>query len=262
MFFSLPVESYLHISQYRDHPAPTKTLGLCILPPVSLDDSTLAFTENILLHSFFGVKNFLLYDRGLTNKFLDTITEAREKDGLLSIRLLPWNPPGGKLDDEVTEYLVAADCAQRTKSEFESVAVLKMSQILVPKAARTVGDVLKGQAWAWGPLQVDVLKFCSEFPANPRAGANEYSLRALEQTTYDEEATLSAGGLRLMHRDAANHNRDGPDTVPRATMAIHDYDQCKKFDFDEKSTKEELFVFNRVQLIEDKIGKYFPHKAV
>lgn len=255
-------ESFVHVfGSSAPAPPPSKTLGLCLLPPETLEDTTSAMLENVLLHSYFGVKNFVLYDRGLTHKFLDTVSEARQKDdALLSVSLLPWNPPV-KLEPEVTEYLVSADCTQRTKAEFQSVAVLKPSQILVPRAARTVGEVLKGQPWAWGPLKVDVLRFCSEFPENPRAAGNEYSINALEQTTFDEEGS-EVGGLRLMHRDAANKDRNGPGVVPRDTLAVHDYAPCNKFEFGDTSAKEELHVFNRVSSIQDKIGKYFHHKSV
>lgn len=48
---------------------------LCLLPQDSLLDSTREATENILFHSFLGVRHFIIYSSGLSTSFFNTLNK-------------------------------------------------------------------------------------------------------------------------------------------------------------------------------------------
>ena len=89
--------------------------------------------ENILLHLYFGIKFFHIYDNGLTNKLIQTLSQPHQKLSHLNINILPWNVPE-TLNPSLTRYIVEMDCHMRAKSlGFGTNLVLNTSQILIPK---------------------------------------------------------------------------------------------------------------------------------
>ena len=60
--------------------------------------------ENVLLHLYFGVKFFHIYDNGLTNKFIQTLSQPHQKLSHLNIQILPWNVPD-KISDQLMQHI-------------------------------------------------------------------------------------------------------------------------------------------------------------
>ena len=101
----------------------------CLAPQVNHVDSTYTILENILLHFFFGIKFFHIYGNGLTNKFIQTLSQPHQKLSFLNVNILPWNVPD-EIHPSITRNLVEMDCHMRAKSRgFQSnfVVVLCLS---------------------------------------------------------------------------------------------------------------------------------------
>ena len=54
-----------------------KTVGVCVAPQGGVEDTTYSALESVLLNGHFGVRHFLLYDRGLTSKFFAQLDRAK-----------------------------------------------------------------------------------------------------------------------------------------------------------------------------------------
>ena len=77
-------------------PSP-KTVGVCVAPQPGVEDTTYSALESILLNSHFGIKHFLLYDRGLTSQFFAKLDRAKMNTDLnVSIVLSLSNNRGAK----------------------------------------------------------------------------------------------------------------------------------------------------------------------
>ena len=82
----------------------SKEILLCLSPQRERIDSTYQIMENVLLHLYFGVNFFHIYDNGLTNKFIQTLSQPHQKLSHLNIQILPWNVPD-KISDQLMQHI-------------------------------------------------------------------------------------------------------------------------------------------------------------
>ncbi len=61
--------SYVPVDVQSDPPQDS-SLGICLFPQSTREESTQAALENVLLNSYFGAKKFLIYDNGMTSKYV------------------------------------------------------------------------------------------------------------------------------------------------------------------------------------------------
>ena len=243
------------------HPMP-KSAGLCVLPQSSPQDSTITLSQNILLNSYFGVKTIFLYSNSVTHKLIKVITEAEKGDSLLSVRILPWNVPF-EVTPELLKKFVTQDCLLRTRRTLETKLVLEPHQILVPKSSLHISSVVKKA----GSFQVEIDRFCEEFPSEASSAKNTYSIPALEQTTFDK--SLSGNYVNIFHNlekvgdNKSDQNEDEQTNIlDRTRLVVFDFSPCQKFDFQDEDSVKDLRIANLKDSIEKQIGSHFPLKSV
>lgn len=230
----------------------SKDVLACIAPQLNRVDSTFQALENVLLNSYFGIKHFHIYDNGLTNRFVQTLSDFARSNHI-NVAVLPWNVPG-ILDEKTTQYLVEIDCHMRAKAQgFATNLVLSGNQVLVPKSgAKTVQSALQMSAKK-GQLLVDVLKFCSEYPEE-NSGFREKQITALSQSIFNNQ--LSSGlAVKVSHQSGSQQFR-----ISRDELAVHDYGLCNNYDLDVKGPESvrDRSVSRHAVEIERLFGQYFP----
>ena len=167
-------------------------------PQQSHVDSTELLTEQVLLQEFYQVSNFVVYDAGLTNRFVSTVSAKQQADekssssSQLDVSVLPWNSPPG-LDKAASRVLAKLDCHYRAKPSYRSNVFLDIGQVLVMRTAREnflenvfkrlTSDVVDGGGGA--KLDVGVRHFCAESPLDAASPAVEYAIDAIRKTRYD-----------------------------------------------------------------------------
>lgn len=245
-------------SPFHDHSGVFKetNVAACILPQDEHIDSTLTLLENVLLHYYFGVSQFFIYDNGVTNKFIEALSDPSDvKLSKLNIAVLPWNLPF-PIHKAQVQSLVETDCHLRARAfGFTSNFVVNQRQIMVPKSgAKNIPDALD-QSHQSGQLLVDVLKFCSEYPEENKY-KHQKSIKALEQSIYNTE--MSQGlDVKITHKSGGSQHKISHDEV-----AVHDYSECHNFDLDVNAPESihDRTVSRQSQAIESFMGKFFPSK--
>ena len=165
----------------------------CLAPQKTHVDPTYQVLENVLLHHYFGVNEFYLYDNGLTHKLMLTLGQAMQKFSNLNIAVLPWNLPI-HLDPNNIEQIIANDCYFRAKNQgFTANYMVDLNQILVPKSGLSNLKHALNQTQKSGQLLIDVLKFCSEYPEDNKYTKKVDSrlITAFQQTVHNTD--LSSG---------------------------------------------------------------------
>ena len=229
---------------------------MCITPSEAVEDTIYAVLESVLLNSHFGVNNFLLYDNVLSGKLLTQLNKAKASlKSDLNLRILPWNLPHA-LDARHRQWLVDTDCYYRTRHTVETVLVLTADQIVVPRRRAKIQQELDKHSKS-GLFRVNVLKFCSELPAEASSAKNAYSFRALEQSQFDEGKTEKKTVIRKGRPDMDDYVELDTDVI-----TVNDYGACGTFDFDDEATKTDTFLSDRSANLQQKFGAYFPMKAV
>ena len=178
--------------------------------------------ENILLHHYFGIKQFYVYDGGITSKLVETLSQPEAGLSSLNVAILPWNVPE-KLSPACTAYIVGMDCHFRAKAQgFASNFALNLDQILVPRSGgQTVAKALK-QSMKSGQVLVPVLKFCREYPEEK----TQLLVSSLKQSIYNSQ--LSQG----LHVKVSYLSGGDQVKISQDELAVHDYSDCDNFDLD------------------------------
>lgn len=245
-------------SPFHDQSVKKETnVAACISPQEEHVDSTLPLLENVLLHYYFGVSQFFIYDNGVTNKFIEALSDPPSdvKLSKLNIAILPWNLPF-PLHATQVQSLVETDCHLRARAfGFASNFVVKQKQIMVPKSgAKNIPDALD-QSQKSGQLLVDVLKFCSEYPEENKY-KHEKSIKALQQSIYN--AQMSQGfSTKITHKSGGSQHR-----ISHDELAVHDYSDCHNYDMDVNGPESihDRSVSRQSLAIESFMGKFFPSR--
>ena len=246
-------QAYLHVEspsiEVEGKEGSKEDILACLAPQDQHMDSTLQTLENVLLHHYFGVDHFHLYDNGITHKFVHTLGLQKGQGLNLSLAIWPWNPPI-TLARESLQYLVEMDCHMRAKaSGFGTHFVVELSQILVPKSgAKSLTQALKASK-KQGQLLIDVLKFCSEYPEEK---SNKY-IKALQQSVYNNE--LSQG-----HTVKVAYGQGDQHRISRDEIALHDYGACNNYDLDVEGAESirDRTLLRLGKSIEKFMGQFFP----
>ena len=233
-----------------------KDFVACVGPQETHEDSTQLLTEQVLLQKFFQVENFVVYDAGLTNKFMATIAERQADEPSLHVEVLPWNSPPG-LDLKASKMLVKTDCHYRTRNTYNSSTFLNIGQILVARTSTELflDKLLRRLAPEGAKLDVSVRKFCLEAPLDEGSAAIEYAINAIRKSHYDEAKSAEEPAVSVMYNVRPN---SGVKAVSNNDLLVHDYSSCKNYDMDD-TTNEKLddFLVTKAKPIQQSLGKYF-----
>jgi len=253
-----------------------KAMVACIGPQQTHEDSTQLLTEQILIQNFFQIDNFVVYDSGLTNKFMSTISAASSKkdskdkkaaaaadlDDDLEVDILPWNAPPG-LDKAASRILVKTDCHYRTRNTYRSSVFLDIGQILVLRSDQenfleNAMKRLAGEGGGGAKLDVQVRKFCAEAPLDEPSAAIEYAIDAIRKSRYDAAKSSLQPPVSVMFNVSGGGGSVGVVNVAENDLLIHDYGSCQDFDMDDTSNeKVDEFLVSHAKQIQLKLGKYF-----
>jgi len=252
--------AYLHIEapvlavQPSGNEQPTDIVA-CLAPQENHVDSTYPALENVLLHYYFGVREFYLYDNGLTNKLMVALGQAVQHFSDLNVAVLPWNLPV-VLDKNSIEQIIANDCHLRARGRgYTTNFVVGLNQILVPKSGLSSVKQALEQSQKSGQLLVDVHKFCSEYPEEQ---AKKYKssrmITALQLNVYNTD--LSSGlKVKVSYRSGGGQHQVSQDEI-----AVHDYGNCNNYDMDvngAESVRDRTISRQAVQ-VEKFLGNFFP----
>ena len=210
------------------------------------------------MHNFFGIKDFHVYDNGLTNKFTQTMSSDKLPI-LTNVNLVPWNVPAA-LSQEITDYLVRSDCEYRAQAMgYSTVIVLSLSQILVPRSGATSIKTALKQTLKKGKLSIHVLRFCSEYPEeNPRY--LEHNIVSLRQSIYNTDLSSGLYEEIWYKGQGSSGGALGAFKVSQDELAVHDYGNCDNYDLDVKGPESvrDRTISRQAKEIETKYGQFFP----
>ena len=255
-------QAYLHI-EAPSSPVAIKdaaSIMACLAPQDQHVDSTYQALENVLLHHYFGINHFWVYDNGITSKFTQALSQPDIKLSNMQLSILPWNLPV-QLGKEQVDYLVENDCYYRAKAlGFSTHFVVSLSQILVPKSGSSHVKKALQDSKKTGQLLVDVLKFCSEYPEDHGTLAKSQkilNIASLQQVVFNKD--LSAGlHVKVLHQSGDQRK------ISRDELAVHDYAPCHDYDLDVNGAEavRDKTVARQAKDIEEFLGQFFPKKAV
>ena len=227
----------------------------CLAPQENHVDSTYPALENVLLHYYFGVREFYLYDNGLTNKLMVALGQAVQQFSDLNVAVLPWNLPV-VLDKNSIEQIIATDCHLRARGRgYTTNFVVGLNQILVPKSGLSSVKQALEQSQKSGQLLVDVHKFCSEYPEEQ---AQKYKssrmITALQLNVYNTD--LSSGlKVKVSYKSGGGQHQ-----VSQDELAVHDYGNCNNYDMDVNGAESvrDRTISRQVVQVEKFLGNFFP----
>jgi len=247
----------------KSGPESRKDIVACIGPQQTHEDSTELLTEQVLLQDFYQIRDFVVYDAGLTNRFVSTVSAKQQETdhGSMEVVVLPWNSPPG-LDRAASRVLAKMDCHYRTKPLYRSSLFLNLGQMLVIRSPKEnflenllkrLAEAPSGGSGGGAKLDVGVRHFCADAPLDAPSSAVEYAIDALRKSRYD--ASLDKDSVSLMYNVT-------PDSdvikVSEEDLLVHDYGPCETYDIDDTSKeKVDDFLVNHAKLIQTKLGKYF-----
>ena len=219
--------AYLHVNAPLEVPSNQGSILACLAPQAQHLDSTMQMSENILLHHFFGINDFFIYDHGITGQFLENFVKPPFNTLMINVGILPWNIPNVELSNDVQRQIIDSDCFFRSKArKFKTSVVLNLTQILVPRSGETSLPKALEQSQKSGQLLVELLKFCSEYPVQKSPVAQGSIKAAYEQSVYNKD--LSQGQyIKVTHGSSGEQGK-----VNHDELAVHDYGPCKNYDMD------------------------------
>jgi len=208
------------------------SLRLCLLPQDSPIDSTRAARENILFHSFLGVRHFFIYSHGLSASFFDTLDKlVRQFD--ISVTLVPWNVPFPLLTSSTID-LVQRDCFYQSRNLFQSFLTLSLNQVIVPKNSPNMTAMFKllkrHRLLTNGLNRLRLKRFCSEYPNDAKAQNLVQSITLLESTTYNKDYSKDKT-VDLHHKDENVKNYSVGIPAISEYVSVHEYSACDNYDF-------------------------------
>merc|ERR550519_465018 len=208
---------------------------LCLLPQDSLLDSTREATENILFHSFLGVRHFIIYSSGLSTSFFNTLNKLIQEVGVVAT-VVPWNVPHPLPTGHVND-LVSRDCFYKSRKISDNWALLGLPQVIVPRinpnVTLLISSMTKNRLLTDGVNHVRIRRFCSEYPNDPKAQNMVHSISLLESTTYNKELSKELT-VTLYHHDAIVKNYSVGLSAISEYVSIHDYSACDSNEADGK----------------------------
>jgi len=250
------VESHVPVTQSHTVINKSKTsqkqfLQVCLSPSPSPMDTAAALRENLLLHTFLGVRTILVYSVSLPPSVLATINSLRSRARL---NLAPWNPPPS-LPPALTSTLVAFDCYHRARHSHEAWMVLTTDQILLPRISTSLTEAAKqlvqGKALTQGPNPVPLKRFCSEYPTEKQTRSFNITLRVFESTFYNKQLSKDENiNLNSLEASAGARTASGSDL-----LTVNEYGACDRHDFS-ATDKDAQYEPDTLRLSKDFIQYY------
>ena len=201
------------------------------------------------------MEHFLVYDGGVTNKFVSTMNEAA-KEGF-TFNIVPWNAPP-MIGDEPALTLVKMDCHLRAKIRHDSYIFLKPGQVLVRRSKKEIflQNALKkiSPQDSGAKMEIKVRKFCAEFPFVE--GEVRRAVNSIRMPSFDVGLSSKEPDSVLMYKLGS----EMPVVKVRPEdLLIHDYGSCGSIEPDDnEDEKTDSFVVDMSKQIQEKIGKFFP----
>ena len=129
-----------------------------------------------------------------------------------------------------------------------------LNQVLVPKSGVSTVKKALDQSKKSGQFLVDVLKFCSEYPAEHKKETR--LITALQQTVWNTD--LSQGlNIKVSYQSGGEQHR-----ISRDEIAVHDYGDCHNYDMDVNGAESvrDRTISKQAVKIEKFLGDFFPLK--
>ena len=132
--------------------------------------------------------------------------------------------------------------------------MVSLNQILVPKSGVSTVKKALDHSKKSGQFLVDVLKFCSEYPAEHKKETR--LITALQQTVWNTD--LSQGlNVKVSYQSGGEQHR-----ISRDEIAAHDYGDCHNYDMDVNGAESvrDRTISKQAVKIEKFLGDFFPLK--
>ena len=134
--------------------------------------------------------------------------------------------------------LLEQDCYVQSKLHALNYILLQPNQILMPTQETKIQEALQQTKLEQGPNQIQVRKFCSEYPNDKKSSHLSKPVALLQSTYYHK--TLSEGQTAtLVHRSASSKSKptanDKTETKDETEeLFVNEYGSCDRYDFSEK----------------------------
>jgi len=202
-------------------------LQICVLPPEKPGEQAAALKEFFLLHAFLGVKEFIVYSPALPHSFIKTAIKVQAELNV-QVRHFPWSPPVG-LSQPQQLKLITQSCYYNSKHA-ENYILLQHNHLLLPNHSANLTTSLSKTSLEAGPNSLEVRKFCSEYPNDPRSAGLSRPPAFLQSTHFNTE--LSKGlSAQLYH--AGPGRTSGLTSDSGLEVRVHEYGPCQRFDISE-----------------------------
>jgi len=199
-------------------------LNVCIIPDRTIKDSSVRLRESLIFHRMVEVDGARLYSGSIPTSLVDTVNKMR---GEMDISLGTWNTPV-LIPDDIVKNIISIDCYYQSRSVYQYYAVLSSTQVLMPHTHQSVRQALLSTE---GPRQLQVRKFCSEYPSDKKSKNFPLSISILQSTLYSKQ--LSEGSSISIHTLGKNTVVEKPSTGLEQILTVNEYDDCDKYDFSE-----------------------------
>jgi len=164
-------------------------LQICILPDRAAQDSTSKLRESLIFHRLVEVDGARLYaGGGISTSLVDTVNKMR---GEMDISIGTWNIPV-LIPDTIVDSIISTDCYYQSRAKYQHYIVLSSDQVLMPHTYQSVRKTLLSTTVKQGPRQLQIRKFCSEYPSDKKSKNFPLSISILQSTLYNKQLSQDA----------------------------------------------------------------------
>jgi len=220
------------------------SLSICVLPPPRSDqpsDPTAILLQSLLFHTLVGAPRILVYSGALPHSVL-RVAQLLQSATTHQITFRPWYRPLAGLASLTTaqeEKLLALDCYLHNQ-DAENYIILRQSQLLMPRSATNLSELLQHTNLGVGPNPLQVRRFCSEYPDDKTSATLPRRVLMLQSTYYNKRLSTSVdtGGnsidadmsavAELVH---TGHARSNLPTHVKTELLVNEYGTCHRYDF-------------------------------
>ena len=205
-------------------------LQICILPDRAAQDSTSKLRESLIFHRLVEVDGARLYAwGGISTSLVATVNKMR---GEMEISVGTWNIPV-LIPDTIVDSIISTDCYYQSRSKYQYYIVLTSDQVLMPHTYQSVRKTLLSTTVKQGPRQLQIRKFCSEYPSDKKSKNFPLSIPILQSTLYNKQ--LSKNVTISIHSLGGTEDTHGGESSAslEQILTVNEYVYCDRYDVSE-----------------------------
>jgi len=207
-------------------------LQICILPDRTTQDSTSKLRESLIFHRLVEVDGARLYaGGGISTSLVDTVNKMR---GEMDISVGTWNIPL-LIPDTVVDSIISTDCYYQSRAKYQYYTVLSSTQVMMPHTYQTVRKTLASTPIKQGPRQLQIRKFCSEYPSDKKSKNFPLSISILQSTLYNKQlskdVTISIYSLGGTEDTGVNESSASLEQI----LTVNEYVDCDRYEDSDKT---------------------------